>query len=57
MSKVFRARFVAQLRKEPEEASTDFYGSLFTKDWVVYCKRRFLGPSQVIGYLGRYTLK
>nr|WP_317173085.1 transposase [Aestuariibaculum marinum] len=58
MSKVFRARFVAQLRKESNlEMSSDFYNSLFKQPWVVYCKRPFLGPEQVIEYLGRYTHK
>ena len=58
MSKVFRARFVSQLRKEPNlEMLSGFYNSLFKKPWVVYCKRPFLGPEQVIEYLGRYTHK
>lgn len=57
VSKVFRARFVAALRKEPEPQSTGFYQSLFKQDWVVYCKRPFLGPAQVVEYLGRYTHK
>jgi hypothetical protein len=56
MSKVFRARFVESLR---EQLKTDdgFYKELFEKDWVVYCKRPFFGPSQVVEYLGRYTHK
>lgn len=57
MSKVFRARFVASLRKELEPQTKDFYESLFKNDWVVYCKRPFLGPAQVVEYLGRYTHK
>lgn len=58
MSKVFRARFVAELRKEQGELqSPSFYESLFKHNWVVYCKRPFLGPSQVVEYLGRYTHK
>lgn len=58
MSKVFRARFVAQLRRELEgKQASGFYNSLFKKHWVVYCKRPFLGPQQVIEYLGRYTHK
>ncbi|WP_432264661.1 IS91 family transposase [Autumnicola psychrophila] len=57
MSKVFRAHFVASLRKELEPQSTDFYESLFKHNWVVYCKRPFLGPAQVVEYLGRYTHK
>jgi hypothetical protein len=25
------------------------------KDWVVYCKKPFAGPQQVLDYIGRYT--
>lgn len=58
MSKVFKARFVAALRKNlKEEKSPGFYESLFKNNWVVYCKRPFLGPEQVVEYLGRYTHK
>ena len=58
MSQVFRARFVAGLRKSlGKEQSVSFYQSLFKHHWVVYCKRPFLGPSQVVEYLGRYTHK
>ena len=57
MSKVFRARFVAELRKVLEDTTPNFYNTLFTKDWVVYCNRPFLGPEQVVEYLGRYTHK
>jgi len=58
MSKVFRARFVAGLRKELKKSkSPSFYENLFKNQWVVYCKRPFLGPPQVIEYLGRYTHK
>jgi hypothetical protein len=39
------------------ELPAGFYDGLFAKDWVVYCKRPFYGPSQVIEYLGRYTHK
>lgn len=57
MSKVFRARFVAGLRKEKVQQPASFYESLFKHKWVVYCKRPFLGPPQVVEYLGRYTHK
>jgi len=54
MSQVFRARFVAALNKEhllePQLAE-----GLFARPWVVYAKRPFLGPRQVVEYLGRYT--
>ncbi len=56
MGKVFRALFVQGLR-DTFELPTDLYDTLFSKDWVVYCKRPFLGASQVIEYLGRYTHK
>lgn len=56
MSKVFRAKFVACLRangiKDPILGE-----KLFSKNWVVYAKRPFGGPKQVIEYLGRYTHK
>ena len=58
MSRVFRARFVAGLRKKLKTGQPqDFYQNLFNKAWVVYCKRPFLGPPQVVEYLGRYTHK
>lgn len=56
MSKVFRARFTEGLRKRLD-LPVGFYDGLFAKEWVVYCKRQFYGPSQVIEYLGRYTHK
>jgi hypothetical protein len=58
MSNVFRARFVAGLRKSlKKELPCGFCESLFKNEWVVYCKRPFLGPAQVVEYLGRYTHK
>jgi len=56
MGKVFRARFVEGLRKEME-LDDGFYKKLFKKSWVVYCKRPFFGPPQVLEYIGRYTHK
>ena len=56
LSKVFRAKYVQQLRDHgiDDKALLD---SLFDQDWVVYAKRSFGGPKQVIEYLGRYTHK
>lgn len=56
MKKVFRARFVAALRKEiiPDKTLSE---KLFAKHWVIYCEQLFYGPKQVIEYLGRYTHK
>jgi hypothetical protein len=56
LSKVFRAKYVQQLR-EKAIADKALIESLFTKQWVVYAKRPFGGPQQVIEYLGRYTHK
>ena len=56
MAKVFRARFVEKLRKELQ-LDDGLYKELFSRNWVVYCKRPFFGPSQVVEYLGRYTHK
>ncbi|UKJ06949.1 IS91 family transposase [Solitalea lacus] len=56
LSKVFRAKYVQQLRQEGIEDQT-LLETLFKKEWVVYAKRPFGGPGQVIEYLGRYTHK
>lgn len=56
LSKVFRAKYVQQLRFRglKDKATIE---PLFSKEWVVYAKRPFGGPKQVIEYLGRYTHK
>lgn len=36
-------------------AFTAFVRHLRSRDWVVYAKRPFAGPEQVLEYLGRYT--
>ena len=56
LSKVFRAKFVASLRA-CGITDRDLMEKLFTKNWIVYAKRPFGGPKQVIEYLGRYTHK
>lgn len=57
MSLVFRARFVAALRRQFPKQEKAFYDTLFKTPWVVYAKQPFGGPEQVIEYLGRYTHK
>lgn len=57
LSRVFRAKFVAALPKSFTGLDSAFYQSLFEKPWVVYAKKPFPGPKQVIEYLGRYTHK
>jgi Putative transposase/Transposase zinc-binding domain len=56
LSKVFRAKYVAALRCAAIE-DKQLIESLFQKEWVVYAKRPFGGPKQVIEYLGSYTHK
>jgi len=57
ISAVFRARFVNALRTKMKGLDRSFYDQLFKTNWVVYAKRPFGGPKQVVEYLGRYTHK
>jgi Putative transposase/Transposase zinc-binding domain len=71
LSRVFRGKFLAalahafangKLRFSSENAALTspheqqrLTARLRTHDWVVYAKRPFGGPQQVLDYLGRYT--
>jgi len=71
LSKVFRGKFVAGLKRafqqhrltfagtlnplEHEQAFRSFLRTLFRQNWVVYAKPPFGGPQHVIAYLARYT--
>jgi putative transposase len=71
LSRVFRGKFIAALKRAFEDGQLSFHGNLrllaqpktfcswlrplFRKDWVVYAKRPFGGPEYVLQYLGRYT--
>jgi hypothetical protein len=66
LSTVFRAKLLAALQHaiasgkidSPAHCGADLARSLrhaARKKWVVYCKRPFAGPQQVLAYLGRYT--
>jgi hypothetical protein len=68
LSKIFRACYVRLLTEalkdkklELPENHTELITperikkELYKTDWVVYCKKCFAGPGQVITYLGRYT--
>lgn len=62
MSTVFRAKYMACIRDRFERFQIDalhrsLRDTLFSKSWVVFAKRPFGGPEQVIEYLGRYTHK
>lgn len=57
LSHVFRARLVEQIRDliAHKIIVGNVPSGLFAKKWVIYAKRPFGGPKQVINYLGRYT--
>ena len=57
MSKVFRAKYCALLKKSKPKKYQKIKRSLWQKPWVVYAKRPLGGPEQVVNYLGRYTHK
>lgn len=61
MSIVFKNKFMEKLRtfflENKKTLEPSFRRELYTKNWVVYAKQPFLGPSQVIEYLGRYSHK
>lgn len=71
LSRLFRGKFLNQLKRIFAQGDLQFHGQaqalqsaeafgrlvrqLYGKEWVVYAKRPFGGPQQVIQYLGRYT--
>jgi hypothetical protein len=71
LGRVFRGKFVADLRTAFREGKLEFHGYLaslaeprrfsawlrllFRHDWVVYSKRPFGGPEHALRYLGAYT--
>jgi hypothetical protein len=71
LSRFFRKRFLIHLRKAFQKGKLQFHGELESlaqpaafdalcrkagqMEWVVYAKRPFGGPEQVLKYLARYT--
>ncbi len=71
LSRLFRGKLVAELQRAFDHDELEFHGrlqdlrhpkawegwleTLRNKDWVVYAKRPFGGPRQVLKYLARYT--
>jgi len=71
LSRVFRGKFVAGLKRAFRKGTLQFHGRLaalaqprafaawlrplFRHDWVVYAKPPFGGPEHVLRYLGAYT--
>ena len=71
LSRFFRKRFLILLRRALQKGKLQFHGELNSlaqpaafealchqagrMEWVVYAKRPFGGPEQVLKYLARYT--
>jgi hypothetical protein len=71
LSELFRGLFLHKLRTAYRAGQLQFFGKhaglidpqafaaylrpLYNKNWVVYCKRPFGGPKEVLRYLARYT--
>ena len=71
LSRLFRGKYLARLRAAFDQGKLQFGGQLaaladpkafarwltplYRKEWVVYAKRPFGGPAQVLKYLARYT--
>lgn len=71
LSRLFRRLFLTQLRSAFDDGKLRFFNALVAlqdrdafagylapvarTDWIVYAKRPFGGPQQVLDYLGRYT--
>lgn len=59
ISALFRGKFMELFKefckKEKLLPDIDLINALYKKSWVVYAKQPFMGPKQVIEYLGRYT--
>lgn len=57
MSAMFRGKYCHLLKKQLLDDYKCIQKELYKTKWVVYAKRPFGGPLQVIEYLGRYTHK
>jgi hypothetical protein len=59
MGELFRGKMLAALKRAHTRGTLDLgdvdVSALHKSRWVVYAKRPFGGPEQVIRYLGRYT--
>ncbi len=71
MSKLFRGKYMSELKNLYEEKKLQFHGSsekyrnhytfkellnsCYEKNWVPHCKKTFNGAQSVINYLGKYT--
>ncbi|HEY0089212.1 MAG TPA: IS91 family transposase, partial [Candidatus Lokiarchaeia archaeon] len=71
LSKLFKGKFLDYLKKAFNSNELKFFGKIhnlknkscfqiiinraYLKEWVVYAKKPFAGPKQVLDYIGRYT--
>ena len=71
LSRLFRGKFLGQLRRAFDQGRLDFHGGLahlrspssfyeylaplYHKEWAIYSKPPFAGPDVVLRYLARYT--
>ncbi len=60
LAKEFKKRYLAMIDSRQEElvlpeGTTEQIIKAWSKTWVVYAKKPFAGPEQVLEYLGRYT--
>lgn len=55
LSRVFRGKFIDELHCAPGLTAHVPTRELRQQDWVVYAKKPFAGPRQVLDYLARYT--
>jgi len=71
LAKLFRGKFLDYLKRAFQDHKLHFYGEnkelemprkfqklidqAYAKEWVVYVKKPFSGPKQVLQYLGKYT--
>ncbi|HVJ49533.1 MAG TPA: transposase, partial [Desulfitobacterium sp.] len=71
ISRKFRGKFLYLLRQAYDQGELTFFNeavkflvrdnflslvdSLYRREWVVFCKKTFKSPAQVVKYLGRYT--
>ena len=53
----FMQDFLLLVQSWGQSLDKELRRNLYNKKWVVYAKQPFMGPKQVIEYLGRYTHK
>lgn len=51
LSRKLRGKFLYYLK----QAGLKFDSTLYSKEWIVYCKKPFGNAEKVVSYLGRYT--